>query len=225
MMNQDDIESKVWPNSQSRAIYEPKWPDEPLEFERFFTRNDYVHMASCSSSGNIKAKAVLIGAIVVVVILLLLPTLSTVTENYPHDRCSVNLSQMAKAIQMYRQDYRAYPPLRNPDFFTALYRSGIMIETRSYRCPSSEEEDPSSYQFHTQDPNVTDYECRTQALDEKFSPALMLWEKKQFHEGGRNVVLGYFNSARRKWEGKWDLMPQRLFPEAKFQELVKEARK
>jgi hypothetical protein len=179
--------------------------------------------------GKINVTAIVVVSLVAVVaIVVLLPIMTATTEHsgsYPLNRCLSHLNQLTKATILYRIDFHAYPPWRNPDFFTTLHAK-VLREESVYRCPSSSEEYASPEQFFANDPRVTDYECRNHPPDKNFSPALMLWEKKQFHEGCLNVVLGYFISdpKHKEWGGPWNMKAQWL-PEEKFQELLQEARK
>lgn len=153
--------------------------------------------------------------------------------------CHSNLEQLVKAAQLYHEDFGTYPPLRNPDFFTAIYNSGLLREPLCYQCCLREEVFATDQMFHDNDPRVTDYECRNLPLDPKSLPILFWWEKKPFHAkrspilfwwekkpfyaNGRYVVFGTYKPGQKKWNG-WYLRVERI-SEAQFAEMVKEARR
>ena len=151
-----------------------------------------------------------------------------VLQNAIHDAecanlCNSNIQQLVKGAQLYYEDFGTYPPLRNPDFFTAIYNSGLLRELHCYQCCLRAEKLATDQMFRDNDPRSTDYECRTLPLplDTKSSPVLFWWEKKPFHAKGRYVVFGTYKLGQKKWKG-WYLQVERI-SEAQFAELVKQA--
>jgi prepilin-type processing-associated H-X9-DG protein len=126
---------------------------------------------------------------------LLLPALSAVQDKAMQMKCKVNLSRIGKAVMLYREDFgkgKKYPPLKNPDFFTTLYETKILIEPEVFISPISGHKPGTAADFKQKRPEVTDYEVRTAPITSPFKDTTLqylAWTKEGIHATGRNVLF------------------------------------
>jgi prepilin-type N-terminal cleavage/methylation domain-containing protein/prepilin-type processing-associated H-X9-DG protein len=77
--------------------------------------------------------------IIVVLAGIVFPVAMSMGEKGNEVKCNAQLGQLSKALLMYKQEKKKYPPYSGRKFVAALYRGRIVKESKLYICPSSDQ--------------------------------------------------------------------------------------
>jgi prepilin-type N-terminal cleavage/methylation domain-containing protein/prepilin-type processing-associated H-X9-DG protein len=77
--------------------------------------------------------------IIVVLAGIVFPVAMSMGEKGNEVKCNAQLGQLSKALLLYKQEKRKFPPYSGRKFVAALYRARIVKESKLYICPSSDQ--------------------------------------------------------------------------------------
>ena len=90
--------------------------------------------------GFVLTELIIIIIIIGILAALLLPALKSVSDKAKQAKCKANLSQIGKALFMYKADfgrYRRYPDANGGSFLARMYSTKILLEKKVFICPAT----------------------------------------------------------------------------------------
>ncbi len=95
-------------------------------------------ISSIAKKGFTLVELLVVISIIVVLAGIVFPVALSMGAKGSEVKCSAQLSQLAKALIVYKSDKGKYPPYSGRKFVAALYRARIVQESKLYICPASD---------------------------------------------------------------------------------------